>query len=107
MTEVFHRVGYAEELAKQLLSPSGLQTQVRSGLFLSGIRRVGKTTFIRQDLIPSLEVQGALVIYVDLWADRAKSPTLLVLDAGRRRLRSSLPRAGPMSCLSSTRYSRP
>lgn len=87
MTEVFHRVGYAEELAKQLLSPSGLQTQVRSGVFLSGIRRVGKTTFIRQDLIPSLEVQGALVIYVNLWADRAKSPTLLVLGAVRETLR--------------------
>jgi hypothetical protein len=48
---------------------------------LSGIRRVGKTTFLRQDLIPALEEQGAVVIYVDLWTDVSKSPATLVYDA--------------------------
>lgn len=85
--DVFHRKSYAELMAGQLLSPTALQTQVRSGVFLSGIRRVGKTTFVRQDLIPALEARDALVIYVDLWADRTKSPTLLVQEAVRETLR--------------------
>jgi hypothetical protein len=57
MTEdpFFHRPQYANDLAQQLLKPTALQLQVRSGVFLSGIRRIGKTTFLRQDLIPALE----------------------------------------------------
>ena len=85
--EVFHRTTYAEQMAEQLLKPSPLFTNVRSGIFLSGIRRVGKTTFLRQDLIPAIEARGALVIYVDLWADRTKSPSLLVHEAVRDTLR--------------------
>lgn len=78
---LYHRTEYATDMAKQLLHPSALQLQVRSGVFLSGIRRIGKTTFLRQDLIPALETMGALVIYVDLWADRSKSPATLVQEA--------------------------
>ena len=84
--KLFHRPGYAEALAGQLLQPSGLQQGVRSGVFLSGIRRVGKTTFLRQDLIPALESHGAVVIYVDLWTDVSKSPAALVHEAVRRAL---------------------
>lgn len=69
--DVFQRPDYADELAQDLLIPSPLK-QVRSGVFLSGIRRVGKTTFMRQDLIPALEQRGALPIYVDLWTDRSR-----------------------------------
>lgn len=83
---VFHRKTYADQMAQQLLQPSPLHMNVRSGVFLSGIRRVGKTTFLRQDLVPALEAKGALVIYVDLWADRSKSPATLVLDAVRTTL---------------------
>lgn len=83
---VFHRPKYAADMAQQLLSPSALQVQVRSGVFLSGIRRIGKTTFLRQDLIPALESMGALVIYVDLWADRSKSPASLVHEAVKATL---------------------
>ncbi len=83
---LFHRSEYGEDMARQLLHPSGLQLQVRSGVFLSGIRRIGKTTFLKQDLIPALESMGALVIYVDLWADRSKSPASLVNDAVRTTL---------------------
>jgi hypothetical protein len=82
----YHREQYASDLAQQLLKPTALQVQVRSGVFLSGIRRIGKTTFLRQDLIPALESMGALVIYVDLWADRSKSPAALVHDAVRNTL---------------------
>lgn len=83
---LYHRVDYARDMAQQLLQPSALQLQVRSGVFLSGIRRIGKTTFLRQDLIPALEAKGALVVYVDLWADRSKSPSALVHDAVRTML---------------------
>ncbi len=62
--EIFHRSSYAEQMAEQLLMPAPLHTNVRSGVFLSGIRRVGKTTFLRQNLIPALEARGAVVIYV-------------------------------------------
>jgi len=83
---VFHRPRYAADMAQQMLRPSALQVQVRSGVFLSGIRRIGKTTFLRQDLIPALESMGALVIYVDLWADRSKSPAALVHESVRSTL---------------------
>lgn len=79
----YRRHQYAKDTAEQLLRPIALQLQVRSGVFLSGIRRIGKTTFLRQDLIPALESMGALVIYVDLWADRSKSPAALVHEAVR------------------------
>ncbi len=78
---VFHRPAYAAELSRQLIHPGVLEEGVRSGVFLSGIRRVGKTTFVRQDLIPALEEHGAAVIYVDLWTDVSKSPATLVYDA--------------------------
>ena len=84
--DLFHRTDYASDMAKQLLQPSALQLQVRSGVFLSGIRRIGKTTFLRQDLIPALESMGALVVYVDLWVDRSKSPAALVHEAVRATL---------------------
>ena len=84
--DLFHRKNYADALAQQMLDPPPLLTNVRSGVFLSGIRRVGKTTFLRQDLIPALESRGALVIYVDLWADRTKTPADLVHSAVRETL---------------------
>lgn len=85
-SELYHRTDYAHDMAKQLLQPTALQLQVRSGVFLSGIRRIGKTTFLRQDLIPRLNAMGALVIYVDLWSDLSKNPATLVQDAVRATL---------------------
>lgn len=84
---VFHRDGYAEQMAKQLLKPGPLDTGLQSGVFLTGIRRIGKTTFIRQDLMPALIKHGALPLYVDLWADRARAPTALLTDAVRGALK--------------------
>ena len=83
---VFHRPEYAAALSQQLIHPGVLDEGVRSGVFLSGIRRVGKTTFVRQDLIPALEARGAVVIYVDLWTDISKSPATLVHDAVKAQL---------------------
>ena len=99
-TDVFHRTAYAEQMAQQLLQPSPLHMNVRSGVLLSGIRRVGKTTFLRQDLVPALEARGALVVYVDLWADRSKSPATLVLDRRARHAAADAdPWLGPAAAL--------
>ena len=84
--DFFHRTEYASDMAKQLLRPNVLLSNVRSGVFLSGVRRLGKTTFLRQDLIPALEAMDALVIYVDLWADRSKNPASLIEEAVRQTL---------------------
>jgi len=86
MSDVFLRPELAEQMAQQLLRPTGLDIGLRSGLFLSGLRRTGKTTFLRNDLIPALENAGALVIYVDLWSDTQTSPAKLVHAAIRKAL---------------------
>lgn len=83
---IFHRPEYAGMLAQQLLSPGPLDQALRSGVFLSGIRRIGKTTFVRQDLIPALQDRGALTLYVDLWTDRSRPPMTLVKDAVRQAI---------------------
>lgn len=83
---LFHRPALAAQLARQLLMPGLLEQGLRSGLFLSGLRRTGKTTFLRQDLIPALEAMGAIVIYVDLWTDTKADPATLVHAAIRRTL---------------------
>lgn len=82
----FHRPELAREMAEQLLNPKGLMVKIRSGLFLGGLRRTGKTTFIRGDLIPALEERGAIVVYVDLWSNTTAKPSDLLLGAVRKRL---------------------
>ncbi|RON10871.1 ATPase [Pseudomonas brassicacearum] len=86
MSSIFQRPELAEEMANQLLNPGVLDEGLRSGLFLSGLRRTGKTTFLRNDLIPALEEAGALVIYVDLWSDTLANPATLLHNAIRKRL---------------------
>ena len=86
MSSIYRRPALAEQMAKQLLNPGVLDEGLRSGLFLSGLRRTGKTTFLLNDLIPALEEAGALVIYVDLWSDTQTSPAVLVLAAVRKAL---------------------
>lgn len=96
MAEVFHRPQLAAELAGRLLRPGVLDEGLRSGLFLSGLRRTGKTTFLRNDLVPELEAQGAVVIYVDLWSDTKVSPAVLVHDAVSRTLAELAIPASPL-----------
>jgi hypothetical protein len=86
MSSIYRRPALAAQMAQQLLKPSVLDEGLRSGLFLSGLRRTGKTTFLLNDLIPALEGAGALVIYVDLWSDTQTSPAALVLTAVRKTL---------------------
>lgn len=82
----FHRSTLAADMADQLLQPKGLMKKIRSGLFLGGLRRTGKTTFLRGDLIPALETRGAIVVYVDLWSNTAAKPSDLLLGAVRKTL---------------------
>lgn len=49
-----------------------------NGVFLAAPRRTGKTTFLRYDLMPALEESGAVVVYVDLWADTDRNPAELI-----------------------------
>jgi hypothetical protein len=94
--EVFRRPRLAAELAGRLLRPGVLDEGLRSGLFLSGLRRTGKTTFLRTDLVPELEAQGALVIYVDLWSDTKASPAALVQAAVRQTLSQLVTPSSPL-----------
>lgn len=52
-----------------------------SGLFLAGPRRVGKSTFLIEDLIPEAQKRGWLTVYVDLWADKLMDPAVLITES--------------------------
>ena len=76
-----------------LLGDDPLSCAGRSGLFLSAPRRTGKSTFLRNDLIPAIEKSGAVAVYVDLWADRTRDPGDLIAEALRDALANQ---AGPL-----------
>ncbi|AKJ32001.1 ATP-binding protein [Caldimonas brevitalea] len=57
-----------------------------SGLFLAAPRRTGKSTFLREDLIPEMRGLGWEPVYVDLWSDRARDPAELITAAVRGAL---------------------
>ena len=86
MSKIFHRTELANEMAKQLIHPGPLDEGLRSGLFISGLRRTGKTTYLLNDLIPALEQTGAIVIYVDLWSNTVTNPALLIHAAIRNTI---------------------
>ena len=86
MSDYFARPDLAAQMARQLIRPDVLNEGMRSGLLISGQRRTGKTTFLHQDLIPALEREGALVVYVDLWSDIKANPAELVRTAIRSAL---------------------
>ncbi|MFW8635346.1 hypothetical protein [Cribrihabitans pelagius] len=74
----------AERIAS-LLNPDPLFGEI-SGLFLAAPRRTGKSTFLRRDLLPLLEEQGKLALYVDLWADKNANPGTLITGSIARAL---------------------
>jgi hypothetical protein len=94
---LFHRTELARQMTKQLLHPGVLDQGLRSGLFLSGQRRTGKTTFLQADLIPELEAAGAIVVYTDLWVDPNASPVELLLASIRATLQELQTPAGAMA----------
>ena len=85
----FPRPALAEDLVKDL---RGLRafSDAPNGLFLAAPRRTGKSTFLLLDLKPALEAAGAVVVYVDLWADPRRDPGALVADAIAKVLGSKL-----------------
>ena len=86
MSDFYRRQALASELAGRLLKPGLLDEGLRSGLFLVGMRRTGKTTFLRNDLMPELKSRGAVVVYVDLWSDTRISPASLLHTAVRQSI---------------------
>jgi hypothetical protein len=87
MTEaaIFHRPTLANRLADQIMARSPVSSS-SSGIFLAAPRRTGKSTFVREDLGPALQDKGALVIYIDLWADRHIDPGELLAAAIRTEM---------------------
>lgn len=83
------RTTLAEELVVALQGKATFG-DAHNGLFLAAPRRTGKTTFLRGDLRPALERAGAVVVYVDLWADAARDPGVLIADAIGRALQPHL-----------------
>ncbi|MFM7264434.1 MAG: ATP-binding protein [Cyanobium sp.] len=86
MSNFYRRQRLAFELASRLLKPAYLDEGLRSGVFLVGARRIGKTTFLRNDLIPELKARGAVVVYVDLLSDSHASPSILLRAAVRQAI---------------------
>lgn len=81
----FPRTSLAQELAAALQGKA-LLGDAHNGLFLAAPRRTGKTTFLQGDLAPALQASGAVVVYVDLWADARRDPGTLIAEAIGRAL---------------------
>ncbi|MDP2826035.1 MAG: ATP-binding protein [Sulfuritalea sp.] len=81
------------ELAKTLtnsLRGEQLFSDAPNGLFLAAPRRTGKSTFLQNDLKPALDAAGAVVVYVDLWADRKRDPGSLISEVIGKALTQQL-----------------
>lgn len=78
----FHypRKELAEDYCRALAGRSPAKNAT-SGLFLAAPRRTGKSTFLRQDLVPEAERHDWFPIYVDLWADKDRNPAELIAEA--------------------------
>jgi hypothetical protein len=79
--EIYHRDALARTYVDLLQT-----SYASSGVFLAAPRRTGKTTFIKEDLNPLLATEGALVIYVDLWEDKAVDPAKVVIEGIRKAI---------------------
>ena len=74
----FRRPQEARTFARALIHPTPFGVVLRDGVFLHGTQGIGKTTFLREDLTPALEDEGALIVYADLqkraaWRDPVKT----------------------------------
>jgi hypothetical protein len=77
----YPRPELASTLASEMLGQKafgGFAPLPVSGTFLSAPRRVGKSTFLQKDLMPLLQAQGHLVVYVDLWSDKSIDPARIL-----------------------------
>ncbi len=85
----FQRTALAQELVAALQGKA-LLGDAHNGLFLAAPRRTGKSTFLQGDLRPALKAAGAVVVYVDLWADARRDPGGLIAEAIARALEPQL-----------------
>jgi len=77
--QILSRKLLAEALARDLAGESF--ADYSSGMFLAAPRRTGKSTFLRNDLIPECKARGWLPVYVDLWMNREIDPAELISGA--------------------------
>ena len=82
---IFSRKALAQRMATTVLTDA-VGSASSSGLFLAAPRRTGKSTFLRENLRPALQSAGALVLYVDLWADKKADPGQLIVASVRSEL---------------------
>lgn len=87
---LYHRQALAESIA-QGLAGEGL-IDYSSGLFLAAPRRTGKSTFLKQDLMPLCAQRGWEAVYVDLWTNRQEDPGHLIERTVMRALKRHEPR---------------
>lgn len=80
----FHRTELALDFINSL-EGKGL-FDASSGMFLAAPRRTGKSTFLREDLMPQMQKQGFITVYVDLWSDQSKDPAILIADVLRESI---------------------
>ncbi|GAA5164349.1 ATP-binding protein [Viridibacterium curvum] len=92
----FPRTALADELARALQGKASF-SDAHNGMFLAAPRRTGKTTFLRGDLLPALERAGVVPVYVDLWADVARDPGVLIAEAIGRALQPHLGRVAKLA----------
>lgn len=76
---ILNRKPLADALARDLAGESF--ADYSSGMFLAAPRRTGKSTFLRNDLIPECTARSWLPVYVDLWTNREIDPAELISGA--------------------------
>ncbi len=81
---VFHRASLAQSIIAGLAGEGLLDYS--SGLFLAAPRRTGKSTFLREDLLPACIERDWVPVYVDLWSDMKADPGVLIETAVVRAL---------------------
>ena len=81
----FHRHSLAVKLVDSIIGASPFDQT--SGLFLAAPRRTGKSTFLRLDMIPELRARETIPIMVDLWSDKNREPSELIIDAIKGAIR--------------------
>ncbi|MBI3148341.1 MAG: hypothetical protein HYZ17_07490 [Betaproteobacteria bacterium] len=80
----FHRPALASDLCHSLEGRGLMDSS--SGLFLAAPRRTGKSTFLREDLLPEARRRHWRCIYVDLWSDRSRDPAQLLAAAVKQAI---------------------
>jgi len=71
---------YCDSLAGQGIA------NATSGLFLAAPRRVGKSTFLLNELIPEAKKRGWTTVYIDLWVNMNANPADIIAEAIKNKI---------------------